>query len=311
MYRFKPLALAGLFTLFHVGSARADSPISSAQIQTEIDNIVVSGAKLGSAFAGQSYTVADAKKIADKLISHIGRKENAIAEVFDNVQYFTAVLFNMGEPTNAGHQDALRYYQRKLRDLSVAGRGGMNAGAAKNMFKVLYRMFFGKAQGISQSEAWKELAVLQKATRNPMLDLVMYKFNHYRDAFGATETVVSDSQGATASRLDVVDQAVNNMHQAIAKLFAGGNKNSYARRAVIEALDYGALYQGRYGHFSQLKKIVTAPASKLSLRAKMQRVANYHHGLLIRGVPNLSALNHSRFKGLPMPRRIAAPARGL
>jgi hypothetical protein len=309
MYRFRSLALAGLFTLLHVGAARADSPISSGQIQTEIDNIVVSGAKLGSAFAGQSYTVAQAKKIADKLISHIGSKENAIAEVFDNVQYFAAVLFNIGDSTSASHQKALKYYQRKLSDLSVAGRGGMNAAAAKNMFKVFYRMFFGSMKGISQDAAWKELAVLQKATNNPMLDVVMYKFNHYRDAFGAQETVVSDAQGATASRTDVVNEAVNNMHQAIGKLLAGGNKNSYAKEAVIKALEYGALYQGRYGHFSKLKDVLTAPAKKLSLRAKMQRVANHHHALTIRGVPGISALKHSRFKNLPMPRQIA-PARG-
>jgi hypothetical protein len=213
--------------------ARADSPITSPQIRTGIDNW------LGSAYRSQTYSRQQVDQIGQKLLGQIGQKQTSMGKVFDAVQTFHGAAFGVEDP--AQRQQAIKTFSRGLEKLWKVGDGGANAAAAQSINSVYNTLFYGsaaQAKRVEKTRGYRRLRSLQRATRDPALDVFVGMVKHYKDAFGNR-----DWSGTTRTSV----QAARNWSLAASKIVGSGRRAStHSRNLLKHAIKYGQHYGGVY-----------------------------------------------------------------
>jgi hypothetical protein len=260
----RPLAIC-LGLLLFSALAHADSPITSPQIRTSIDNW------LGSAFRGESYTPQQVDQIGQKLLGKIGQKKTSIGKVFDAVQTFHGAAFGIND--SAQRKQAIKKFSRGLKKLWKVGDGGANAAAAYSINDVYTTLFTGnKAQvrNVEKTRGYRRLRSLQDSTRNPSIDVFVGMVKHYKDAFG---------HGSWDGTTKTSRQAVRTWSLAASKIIANGRRAStHSRNLLKKTLKYSQYYDGAYNAGAQ--RVSQIMSSKAPKQVKLRQLRQLRKGPL-------------------------------
>jgi len=246
-------------------AAYADSPITSPQIRTSIDNW------LGSAFRGESYSPRQVDRIGQKLVGEIGQKQTSIGAVFDAVQTFHGAAFGIQDPVQ--RKQAIKKFSGRLKKAWKEGDGGANAAAAYSMNDVYTTLFTGsraQVQNVEKTAGYRRLRSLQSSTRSPSFDVFVGMVKHYKDAFG---------HGSWDGTTKASRQAVRTWSLAATKLIGSGNRAStHSRNLLKKTLDYSQYYDGVYkAGAQQVSRILSSRAPK---QVRLQQLRQLRKGSL-------------------------------